>query len=54
MKNSILKTEEYVKPEVQVVEMKFEGSILSASDPSADPNSVGIDDMGGWNMWDNE
>lgn len=52
MKNLILKTEEYVRPEVQVVEMNFEGSILSASAPASD--DVLIEDMGDWNIWDND
>lgn len=52
MKNSILKTEEYVKPEVQVVEMKFEGSILSGSLVPAQDEDM-IDDLGSWNVWDN-
>lgn len=51
MKNSILKTEEYVKPEVQVVEMKFEGSILSGSLVPADNQDM-IEDMGPWTPWE--
>lgn len=45
--------ENYEKPSVQVLELQFESGILTSSSATND-NSVNIDDMGGWNNWNND
>lgn len=42
-----LKTKGYESPEVQLVELNTEGVFAASS------GETGIDDLGGWNDWDN-
>lgn len=46
--------EEYVKPEIQVLEMNPEGTILAGSgDEGEQLDGVTLKDYGNWNVWGN-
>lgn len=46
--------EEYVKPEIQVVEMNNEGAILSNSPEGGDElDGATMQDFGNWSVWGN-